>query len=207
MPAALHPPDTTALSKDEILAATKVKNKIWSGGVSGFVYGSVGGYIFHSISRAVHKRFEKTKGKIQTSEINNLIKFNRNTALFSVMAGGALGSFLYSSIAGKNNIHLLKEIQGSPYQKNMDQVKSKDLDAEEREHRRLSRRNNIKQRFEEGHGISDSHGGQWMLDDDLPTERKRRLISRRRTVKQRIEEGQGLSDSHGGQWVDSDSQH
>jgi len=199
MPAALHPPDTTALSKDEILAATKVKNKIWSGGVSGFVYGSVGGYIFHSISRAVHKRFEKTKGKIQSSEINNLIKFNRNTALFSVMAGGALGSFLFSSIAGKNNIHLLKEIQGSPYQKN--------LDAEERENRRLSRRNNVKQRLEEGRGISDSHGGQWMLDDDLPTERKRRLISRRRTVKQRIEEGQGLSGSHGGQWVDSDSQH
>jgi len=199
MPAALHPPDTTALSKDEILAATKVKNKIWSGGVSGFVYGSVGGYIFHSISRAVHKRFEKTKGKIQSSEINNLIKFNRNTALFSVMAGGALGSFLFSSIAGKNNIHLLKEIQGSPYQKN--------LDAEERENRRLSRRNNVKQRLEEGRGISDSHGGQWILDDDLPTERKRRLISRRRTVKQRIEEGQGLSGSHGGQWVDSDSQH
>lgn len=115
------------------------------------------------------------------------------------MAGGALGSFLFSSIAGKNNIHLLKEIQGSPYQKN--------LDAEERENRRLSRRNNVKQRLEEGRGISDSHGGQWILDDDLPTERKRRLISRRRTVKQRIEEGQGLSGSHGGQWVDSDSQH
>ena len=91
------------------------------------------------------------------------------------MAGGALGSFLLAVTRGKNRVHQLHDIfevgkldTRTPYQKERDdsQIDSRENStehlAQERQKRITARRNTVRRRIEEGHGLSDAHGGHWL---------------------------------------------
>lgn len=182
--------------------------------MKGLFYGSISGYFTHTISKAIYNRMDDaSKGKIRIpgSDTPLRLKFNRNTAFLSFMLGGALGSFAFATAAGKNEVHNMHDVfeagkkkpedkSITPYQKAVaDAKKDSELEEIDRGRRRLSRRKNVAKRLEDGQGLSDSHGGHWLKDEEQIEERRRRL-SRRKTVAKRIEEGRGLSDSHGGRW-------
>ena len=73
-----------------------------------------------------------------------------------------------------------------------------DLDI--RRKRRLSRRKTVANRLATGRGLSDSHGGLWVDDEEGSSMTQKQRSIRRRTMTRRLEEGTGLSDSHSGKW-------
>ena len=211
MSRAFHPPDT--MSKEDIRAVAQVRRDVWKNGMLGLMYGSVTGYVSHTIAKAVYGRIDdasKRRIRLPGSDSPLRLNFNRNTALLSFMLGGALGSFALATAAGKNEVHNMHDVfevgkkkpedSLTPYQKSVEEAR-KDAEHQEadRRKRRLSRRQNVAKRLEDGRGLSDSHGGNW-LDQETQIEERKRRLSRRKTVAKRIEEGRGLSDSHGGKW-------
>ena len=138
------------------------------------------------------------------------------------MAGGALGSFLFATSTGKNEVHELHDIfhinekkknTKTPYQQRVEEGKKIDIsdktndidndevidNSETRKMRRLSRRKTVANRIEKGRGLSDSHSGHWVDEGDTSLTQQQRTI-RRRALTKRMEEGKGLSDSHSGKW-------
>ena len=101
--------------------------------------------------------------------------------MFAFLGGGALGSFLMSSATGKNQVHNLHPIfevgKREPsdglteYQRSLQQAQEStpntntQLPLELRKNRTI-RRNTMRETIEKGHGLSDSHGGQWVEDND-----------------------------------------
>lgn len=88
------------------------------------------------------------------------------------MAGGALGAYVMSSVAGKNAVHNLhpvfekgKNTFGTRYQRLIEQSQALE-EEKERELRRLKRRETVIDRMAYGHGLSDSHGGHWTEGDE-----------------------------------------
>mmetsp|Transcript_6397 Transcript_6397/g.9290 ORF Transcript_6397/g.9290 Transcript_6397/m.9290 type:complete len:206 (+) Transcript_6397:73-690(+) len=203
MSRAFHPPET--LSKDDIRTIAQVRRDVWNGGVSGLIMGSCSGYVLHNTAKLIYNRMDEgSKRKLlrlpTISDAELLIRFNKNTLFMSVMAGGALGSFLFATVAGKNNVHNLHDI----YQIGKKETTSKsntNNEYTEDQRRRILRRETMKNRLDGARGLSDSHGGHWAHDHDCHVDRDMRRLSRRRTMKRRLEAGSGISDSHGGHWT------
>jgi hypothetical protein len=206
-------------------------------------YGAASGMVLHMGASLLH-RF----GVVKT------LKLSRNTAMLSVLAGGALGSFVYASTAGKSQVHNLHPVfqvgahpKGSDfnYQRTIAQAKleyqQKQLDQNsgifhngtDDHHVNMQtltkiqtiRRKTLSESLRQGQGLSDSHGGQWVHNNDnndnssddqsfaleqQPSDTAdvnmeklaQNQIIRRKTLMNSIERGHGLSDSHGGHWVD-----
>ena len=176
-----------------------MRRDVWKSGAMGLLYGSTIGYTLHTSCRIIHDRFltEKSKSKIRSllsvSKSNPL--FTRNTAFLSFMAGGALGSFLMATSTGKNEVHELHDI----FHIN-EKNKNGDENINLMRQRTLSRRKTISSRLEKGRGLSDSHGGHWLVDDEEMSMTQKQRGIRRRSMTQRLEQGKGLSDSHSGKW-------
>lgn len=206
------------LSKDDVKTIADVRRDIWTSGFKGLAYGSVGGYTLHTLMKyCVNSLTEASRGKLSLPGSDKPVHFNRNTAFFSVMAGGALGSFLLATTTGKNKVHHMHDIfeigkneYKTPYQQAYENAKKAkeqqhvdDASPELRRQRLLSRRRTMSQRLTEGHGLSDSHGGTWLAEQDLSDDERRRM-ERRMGMAKRLENPNihGLSDSHGGKWKD-----
>jgi hypothetical protein len=167
MSRSMSPPST--LSKEEKLVIADVRRDIWTSAFKGMGYGSVGCFLTHSVALMAQNR-GLFKGSL-----------NRNTAMFAFLGGGALGSFLMSSATGKNQVHNLHPIfevgKREPsdglteYQRSLQQAQEStpntntQLPLELRKNRTI-RRNTMRETIEKGHGLSDSHGGQWVEDND-----------------------------------------
>jgi hypothetical protein len=206
------------LSKDDVKTIADVRRDIWTSGFKGLAYGSAGGYILHTLIRlSVNSLSEASRGKLILPGSDKPIRFSRNSAFFSVMAGGALGSFLLATTTGKNKVHHMHDIfeigkneYKTPYQQAYENAKkvkeghSDGISPESRMQRLLSRRRTMSQRLTEGHGLSDSHGGTWLAEQDLSDDERRRM-ERRMGMAKRLENPNihGLSDSHGGKWKES----
>lgn len=194
------------LTKEDVKTIADVRRDVWTSGFKGIGYGSATGYILHTTTRFIHNNIlnDATRKKLKAKNI----VFNRNTAFFSVMAGGALGSFLLATSTGKNEVHQMHDIfeigkhdSKSPYQQVYERSKLQALEEDAaaiREKRRLSRKISVNRRLTEGQGLSDSHSGIW-LDDEREgnpmTEDEKRRSVRRVTMSKRMDESQGLSSS------------
>jgi len=124
----------------------------------------------------------KNKNTLMYKLLKPLPPLTKNTFLLSFLAGGALGSFVLSSTAGKNIVHLLHPIFNvgrdeyaglSPYQiqarqqsesttltaSAMEEQQDNDeqLDIQHHKQRTLHRKSSIKERLESGHSLSDTH--------------------------------------------------
>merc|ERR1712085_235045 len=107
-------------------------------------------------------------------------KFNKNTVFLPIMLGGAFGSYICSTVTGKNNVHFLHPIlyygQEEEEEGSNNQTMRTEHDndrrkyALEREERKIQRRKTMKQQLEEGHGLSDSHGGHWIDEETVMKE-------------------------------------
>lgn len=170
MSRAFTPPDT--LSKDEIRTIADVRRDIWTEGFRGLALGSVGGWASHYVARFVHHN-KKLQHPLLTT-MRSWGELNRNTAFFSFMAGGAMGSFLLATTAGKNTIHQLHPIfennaksgekapvgQGSMYQIMVARAQEEERlvrrRQQEQEERRLQRRTTLTERLSVGSGRTTS---------------------------------------------------
>jgi type 1 glutamine amidotransferase len=139
-------------------------------------YGAASGMVLHTGASLLHHF-----GVVKT------LKLSRNTAMLSVLAGGALGSFVYASTAGKSQVHNLHPVfqvgahpKGSDfnYQRTIAQAK---LEYQQKQ--------------------QDSHHGTEGHDVNIMQTLTKIQAIRRKTLSESLREGRGLSDSHGGQWV------
>lgn len=97
--------------------------------------------------------------------------------MLSVLGGGALGMFLFSVAAGKeqvHNLHPIFQVGAVPpgdldhinYQNKINQAhQQEDLDFEKMQEIRLTRRRSMMDTFKRGHGLNDAHGGHWVKED------------------------------------------
>lgn len=181
MSRAFHPPDT--LSKEEIRTIADVRRDIWTNGFAGLGVGTVSGFALYSVAKLGQRR-----------GLWKLPFLNRNTAFLSVLLGGAVGSFVMATTAGKNEVHQLHPIFRagarthhqnedsllSAYELSLLQAKERDEDLKSLESRR--------------HMTGAEH------DVVERVRREKNRLYRRATLTQSMEHG-GLSDAHGGHWV------
>jgi hypothetical protein len=100
MSRAFHPPDT--LSKDDIRTIANVRREIWTNAMKGLAVGTLTGFTGYAVASIGHYRFKLWKLSPKA--------LNRNTAILSVLLGGAIGSFVMSVTTGKNQVHHLHPI-------------------------------------------------------------------------------------------------
>lgn len=171
MSRAFTPPDT--LSKDDIKAIADVRREIWSNGFKGMAGGAVVGYALHGTVKSIQARIMKNTGTTTNTKIAPLfehLKLNGNTAFLSVMLGASLGAFILSSTAGKNSVHKMHHVfevgkvdTSTPYQKSINDAKLEE-EHRERKERVLNRRKTLHDNLIHGHGLTDSHGGNWTYE-------------------------------------------
>lgn len=167
--------------------------------------GSVTGMVGHLVLQTLQKRYigdasssssaeaqaARQAARKVTSDSSLIYKvlrplppLGKNTFMLSLLGGGALGSFVMSTTAGKNVVHMLHPIFSlgktenagkSPYQIGMldagkahDEVNATtgnseedELDAAHHRTRSLSRKASMKRRLETGQSLSDTHGNTW----------------------------------------------
>lgn len=184
MTRAFTPPDT--LSNDEIKTIADVRREIWTQAFQGLLVGSFSGFGLHMLAK-----FGNNRGFWKLST-------NRNTALLSVLLGGALGSFVNATTTGKNEVHNLHPIfqvgakpppidysqSNSPYQKQLEEMRQREIELQILESRRD--RTATEQEYLE------------------KARREKNRLYRRESLSQSLQKGQhGLSDSHGGHWVEN----
>lgn len=174
------PPDT--LSQQDIRTIADVRRDIWTNSFQGMGYGTATGIVVHTIASLV------TRSK----------QLNRNTALFSALAGGALGSFLAATVTGKNQVHQLHPIfqigaNGSSAAKPdsgddsvMSSSSSPLVRAKEREEQ-------LRTTLERRHSNIEPSSQEDLL---------RNRVLRRKTLQNALLHQNGLNDSHGGHWVE-----
>ena len=174
------PPST--LSQQDIRTIADVRRDIWTNSFRGMGYGSVTGIAAHTIASLV------TRSK----------QLNRNTALFSLLAGGALGSFLAATVTGKNEVHQLHPIfqigaTGSSSRPDTlgDPIMSSSsppplVRAKEREEQ-------LRTTLERRHSNIEPSSQEEIL---------RNRMLRRKTLQNALVHQRGLNDAHGGHWVE-----
>ncbi|EED86563.1 predicted protein [Thalassiosira pseudonana CCMP1335] len=218
MSRAFSPPDT--LSQDNVKSIADVRRTVWINGFLGLGVGSVTGMLGHIVLQKMQSHYvgdttsvaqkaqEKTKesfGWIQKC-LRPLPPLGRNTFLLSVLGGGALGSFVMSTTAGKNAVHLLHPVfqvgrdehaGQSPYQiaiakakelegklaatdTQQSQTNEDELDVAHHRARSLRRKGSMKRRLESGHSLSDTHGNTWPYseEDALEETKKKKAMNR-----------------------------
>ncbi|KAL7524942.1 hypothetical protein ACHAWF_001140 [Thalassiosira exigua] len=198
MSRAFTPPDT--LSEDDIRTVADVRRAVWTNGIFGLGAGSTAGMAGHLLLQTLQKKYvgdhageataRATAGKIQNSGfiykcLHSLPPLGRNTFMLSMLGGGAFGSFLMSTNAGNNAVHMLHPIFNlgrdenagkSPYQIAMSKAQKEgdsdattmsaediedQLDAAHHRTRSLQRKASMKRRLETGRSLSDTHGNTW----------------------------------------------
>jgi hypothetical protein len=93
-------PNPLPLSKDEYQALHHVRKELWSQGAYGLLVGASSGLVLHTALSLLHRHVRPLP----------FLKLNRNTAMTSFFLGGAMGSFLLATAAGKNQVHRLHPI-------------------------------------------------------------------------------------------------
>jgi len=187
MTRAFTPPDT--LSNDDIRTIADVRREIWTQAFRGLLVGTFSGFGLHMAAK-----FGNNRGFWK-------LKLNRNTALLSVLLGGAVGSFVNATTTGKNEVHNLHPIfqvgskpppidysqNNSPYQQQLEEMRQRDIELQILEARRD--RTATEQEFVE------------------KARREKNRLYRRESISLSLQKGHhGLSDSHGGHWVEEDAE-
>ena len=175
---------------------THVRKEIWKSSAYGLVFGSLCGGLGHSLVNVANRRQMLGTG----------LKLSRNTAMMSILLGGALGSYIMSVTMGKNEVHSPYPIferaasrggQGrtasssSTYKESLQRAQEREEDLHT-----LERRHSV-------HPFRTRKSDAAPGSSEERVERQRNRLYRRATVDATIlEEGRGgLSDAHGGHWV------
>mmetsp|Transcript_19925 Transcript_19925/g.32725 ORF Transcript_19925/g.32725 Transcript_19925/m.32725 type:complete len:282 (+) Transcript_19925:192-1037(+) len=223
MSRAFTPPDT--LTPTDIKTVADVRRSVWINGLFGLGVGSVTGMAGHLVLQTLQRRYvpdevannnaappsggvEKSSEKLiakkstttTTSFLYKVLKplppLTRNTFLLSFLGGGALGSFVLSSTAGKNAVHLLHPIFNlgrdeyaglSPYQ----------IEAKKAEREQQQQQSSHVTTTTTNYSSIASSAMEQQDDEQLDIQHhKQRTQHRRASIKERLESGHSLSDTH-----------
>lgn len=148
-----------------------------------------------------------TTGKNEIHELHDIFHINEKkketkTKYQKIVDDAAASSLSYD---GQSSINVDNKILTGGNINDNDNDDDND-NSNTRKQRRLSRRKTVAHRLSKGRGLSDSHGGHWILDDnekeggENATMTQTQRTIRRKSMTKRLEEGRGLSDSHSGKW-------
>lgn len=231
MSRAFAPPDT--LSQDDIRTVADVRRAVWINGLFGLGVGSVTGCVTHLVLQTLQRRYadtateaaqksssisSATAGKTATPKINTsstiykllrpLPPLGKNTFLLSFLGGGALGSFLMSTTAGKNAVHLLHPIFNigrdeyagkSPYQVALSKAAQKGQQSSSNGTETQQQRDDNATTI-----INENSIAAAIEADELDiTHHRKRTLRRQASIKRRLEHGHSLSDTHSNTWPTS----
>lgn len=217
MSRAFTPPDT--LSQDDIRTVADVRRAVWVNGLFGLGFGSVAGMLGHLALQTLQRRHVGShdtaspaggagKAAATASSSNTkswkhkllrpLPPLGKNTFLLSFLGGGALGSFLMSTTAGKNAVHLLHPIFNvgrdeyagkSPYQIAISKAQKQ---QQQRDQERDGENSRIRAAIEQ---------------DELDIiHHSQRALHRKESMKRRLESGHSLSDTHSNTWPEEEKE-
>jgi len=147
MSRAFNPPDT--LTKQDIRTLGDVRRDIWSSAMVGGGVGAGSGLVLHTGAQWL-KKLGYSRATL-----------NRNTAMFSVLGGGAFGMFVCATATGKQEVHNLHSV----FQAGAIPRTQEDIDLQKLEQHRVLRRRTMHDALQKGQGLSDSHGGQWFREE------------------------------------------
>lgn len=219
MSRAFAPPDT--LTENDTRTIADVRRAVWTNGLFGMGAGAALGTASHLVLRSLQRKYvgdeaaaggssseaaqasrtaarkatqiDATSGLMYRC-LRHLPPLGKNTFLLALLGGGALGSFVMSTTAGKNAVHLLHPIFDigrnehagkSPYQiatdkaqeqggegdhattTNFENTGEDELDAAHHRTRSLRRKASMKHRLESGQSLSDTHGNTWPHNDGM----------------------------------------
>lgn len=175
------------------------------------------------------KKFGLIKGKA----------LNPNTGMLVVLSSFAFGTFFMASTTGKELVHLLHPVfragwieppndlalpkldygakmqQSQQLRNNNNNQNEGSVDPQQLKEMRLARRTSVMETLlQRKGGISDSHSGRWVEEDDQkeagivdPKQLREMRLARRKSLMETLTERRGgLSDSHSGRWVESNSE-
>jgi hypothetical protein len=227
MSRAFTPPDTLSQDDIRTVADVRRAvwiNGLFGLG-AGSVTGMVGHLVLQSLQRryvgdcnnnsdhlttaanSAESKKSSTTTKAPTQKINHttflykllrpLPPLTKNTFLLSLLSGGALGSFLFSTTAGKNSVHLLhpifnvgkEEYAGkSPYQIVISKAAASSSSQEQSEER---------SRLAADDDETESLLTAAINQDELDIQHhKQRTLRRKASIQRRLESGYSLSDTH-----------
>jgi hypothetical protein len=209
-------PAPKTLSEDDRRTVGEVRKELWVQGFQGLAAGTVAGFVAHT-SLAIGNR----------RDFWGKIKLNNNTRLLAVLLGGAIGSFIGASTAGKNEVHKMHPVFRKG-QKTVGDIKS-GIDANngvevvddyrsaptaadtpmagagsmyQQSLQRAKDREMDLQVLERRRTDRDSTSTSTPMESGR-VEREQNRLYRRATIHRTMEAGtSGLSDAHGGHWGD-----
>jgi hypothetical protein len=86
------------MSAEDRSTVADVRRELWTQGFVGLAAGTVSGFVAHTAaSIGVRRNWFK-------------LKLNSNTGMLAVLLGGAMGSFIAASTAGKNEVHKMHPV-------------------------------------------------------------------------------------------------
>jgi hypothetical protein len=91
-------PAPKTMSEDDRRTVSEVRKELWVQGFTGLAAGTVTGFVGHTFA-SIGNRRNWWK-----------LKLNSNTGMLAVLLGGALGSFISASTAGKNEVHKMHPV-------------------------------------------------------------------------------------------------
>ena len=153
---------------------------------------------------------------------------NPNTGMLTVLGSFAFGTFFMASNTGKELVHLLHPVFQAGWREPEHELtlpklsyegvrKEAMVGSQQLQEMRVTRKKSLRESlYRRGHGISDSHSGRWVENDDKTLDTTSRvddeqLREMRATRKKSLTDalfrgGRGISDSHSGRWVEENSQ-
>jgi len=222
MSRAFAPPDT--LTEHDTRTIADVRRAVWINGIYGMGAGAVFGTVGHTIMSSLQRKFvgseeaaagssseaaqaERMARRVAASKatglngvmykiLRPLPPLGKNTFLFSLLGGGALGSFVMSTTAGKNAVHLLHPI----FAVGKDETAGKSqyqiaLAKSQQRQQQLSNTDDINNATTNSATINIED------EDELDAAHHRtRSLRRKASMKHRLETGHSLSGTHSNTW-------
>jgi hypothetical protein len=210
-------PAPKTMSEDDRRTVGDVRKELWVQGFNGLAAGTVAGFVGHTFA-SIGNRRNWWK-----------LKLNSNTGMLAVLLGGALGSFISASTAGKNEVHKMHPVFRKG-QKTIGEIKegidngnaevvddyrnapaAADTSAGfagngsmyQQSLQRAKDRENDLQVLERRRTDRESSSTTTPMESGR-VEREQNRLYRRATIHRTMEAGtSGLSDAHGGHWGDS----
>ncbi len=153
---------------------------------------------------------------------------NPNTGMLTILGSFAFGTFFMASATGKELVHLLHPVFRAGWVEpeheltlpklNYEGVRKEAMvPSQQLQEMRVTRKNSLRESlYRRGHGISDSHSGRWVENDDKTIDtsssvddqqlREMRAARKKSLRDALFKGGRGVSDSHSGRWVEENSQ-
>jgi hypothetical protein len=201
-------PPPKSMSVDDIRTVADVRRELWTQGFVGLAAGTVTGFVVHTAC-SIGNRRQWWK-----------LKLNSNTGMLAVLLGGAMGSFISASTAGKNEVHKMhpvfrkgqKTVGGDTSSGNGDDSGVDDYrsaptaDNKGSSYQRSLQR--AKDREMDLQVLERRRTNRELSSTPMENgrvEREQNRLYRRATIHRTMEAGHsGLSDAHGGHWYNKE---